>query len=64
MRKEADVSAWLRRYLDGEDEPGDLDLIDPADLEPCPSCGAMSDVPGYPGHAMRCRRYYREDAGG
>jgi hypothetical protein len=58
---DADVSTRLRRYLDGEDVVGDLDLIEPDDLEPCPSCGAQSAAVGYGGHGMHCRRYYREE---
>jgi hypothetical protein len=56
---DADMSARLRRYLDGEDQPGDLDLIEPDDLEPC-SCGAQSAAVGYWGHGMRCVGYWRE----
>lgn len=59
--EEADVSAWLRRYLDGADVPGDLDLIEPDDLEPCPSCGAQSAAVGYWGHGMHCRHYREEE---
>ena len=58
---DADVSARLRRYLDGEDMPGDLDLIEPGDLEPCPGCGAQSAAPRHWGHAMGCLHYYREE---
>jgi hypothetical protein len=54
------MSARLRRYLDGEDLPGALDLIEP-DLEPCPSCGAQSAAPGYGGHSMRCVAYWQEE---
>jgi hypothetical protein len=62
MREEdVDMGARLRRYLDGEDLPGDLDLIEPDNLEPCPSCGARSGAEAYPGHSMRCLRYWREE---
>jgi hypothetical protein len=61
MREEdADMSARLRRYLDDEDRPGDLDLLEPDDLEPCPSCGALSDAPAYAGHGMGCVYFWRE----
>lgn len=30
---------------------------------PCPECGARSAEPGYHGHAMHCRRYYRSEVG-
>jgi hypothetical protein len=59
---------------DGEDLPGDLDLIEPDDVvltmvsksqaeaeavePPCPSCGAQSAAPGYHGHGMHCQRFY------
>lgn len=60
MREEgAHVSARLRRYLDGADLPGDLDLIELDDLEPCPNCGALSASPSFHGHSMHCLRYYR-----
>jgi hypothetical protein len=62
MREEdADMSTRLRRYLDGEDGPGDLDLIEPDDLEPCPSCGAQSDAVRFCGHGLSCKRYWREE---
>ena len=57
---DADVSARLRRYLDGEDVVGDLDLIEP-DLAPCPGCCAQSAAVGYWGHSMGCHRHWREE---
>jgi hypothetical protein len=59
MRDDAEMSARLRRYLDGEDLAGDLDLIDLGDLEPCPECGARSPA----GHGMRCITGVRERYG-